>query len=361
MYKKKGILAALCSVLLLSGAISAYAFSDIGKDPAEKEIRALQQKGVVVGVGNNNYAPRAELTYAAGIQLIVKGLGLNINAHLTKKELKPSSFFSKVKDDVWYSRAFVIAQMNGLDLPKDIEPNKALTKEQFAHLLFQAVETTGDYAFTKQWIVIKDEENIDPAYMHSIQLLLIGGMAELQQDQNFNPKQTILRSEAAKLLFNAMAFVRERSEAEGPSGVKPPSTMTLTYHFPEATQTEEAAYWEGQKGYYIYIPDRFTTSSDAKTGIDSIVSVEVPWSTMTIAVLPSDSDIDKQKQLALKELKTVYPGIEPVISKADAGPFFEKAYYQIIATDGKTTTEVYLIPHGGKLYSISMHAWKSEL
>ncbi|RUS48373.1 S-layer homology domain-containing protein [Cohnella sp. AR92] len=206
------IAAVALSCVLLSG--SAFAFSDIEGDPGSKQILDLRDRGIVQGVGNNAFKPQAPVNGATALTLIVKGLGLNIDNKRFFKEPKASDYFSIVKDNAPYAMTFIIAKENGLDIPKDIDPAKKITREQFAHWLFQAISTKGDYAYTEQYMLRGDEDKVTPAFSGSIQKLLIAGIAQLDKKQNFRPQDTITRSEAAILLDNAIQFVEKTPTVE---------------------------------------------------------------------------------------------------------------------------------------------------
>lgn len=213
--------AAALSCVLLSG--SAFAFNDISNDPGYKQILDLRDRGVVQGVGNNSFKPQAPVDGATALTLIVKGLNLNIDTIRFIKEPKASDYFTNVKDNASYAMTFIIALENGLDIPKDIDPNKKITREQFAHWLFQAISTKGDYAFTEQYIMLNDEDKVTQAFSNSVQKLLVADIAELDKKQNFRPQDAITRSEAAVLLDRAIEFVEKTPLPE----VEEPQTSVL--------------------------------------------------------------------------------------------------------------------------------------
>lgn len=66
--------------------------------------------------------PKNSISAATAVSLIVKGLNLNIDNIRFIKEPKASDYYTKVKDNAPYAGDFIIAQFNGLELPKDINP-----------------------------------------------------------------------------------------------------------------------------------------------------------------------------------------------------------------------------------------------
>jgi len=208
MRKRRTFATAALLTLTLSIGSTVNAFSDIKDDPNREAILSLQQAGVVNGVTDELFAPKGTVTMAQGVVLLVKSLDLNIDNIRFIKEPKASDYFTKVPDDAWYANAFVIAHLNGLPLDKDVDPQQQLTREQFANLLFHALLTKGDYAFNEMYVILKDEKDVNPDYMESIQKLIVSKIAETE-DGYFHPKNAITRSEAAKLIHNTIEFVKK--------------------------------------------------------------------------------------------------------------------------------------------------------
>ncbi|WP_276355882.1 S-layer homology domain-containing protein [Cohnella caldifontis] len=200
------LLAALSLCFTLAG--SAFAFGDVQGDKEKAAIESLEKKGILSGVGNGKFSPRQTMTVANAVALIVKGMDLNIDNIRFIMEPKASDYFTKVKDDAWYAQAFIVASLNGLDIPADINPNGKATREQYAHWLYNAIAKKGDFAWIELYMTIKDEDQINKDYMNGIQKLLIGKIAALDDKGSFRPKQPITRSEAAGMLYRAIEFVK---------------------------------------------------------------------------------------------------------------------------------------------------------
>jgi hypothetical protein len=197
----------LVASLCLSLAGSAFAFSDVAKDPEKASIERLEKLGIIKGDGKGNFMPSKTMNVASAVTLIVKGLDLNIDNMRFIKAPLASDYYTKVPDNAWYAKSFVIAQFNGLELPKDIDPKANATREQFTHWLYKAILQKGDYAWIDMYVTLKDEKFVKPAYMEAIQRLVISKIAKLDADGNFRPKQAINRSEAAGMVDRAMQFV----------------------------------------------------------------------------------------------------------------------------------------------------------
>ncbi|CAM3724450.1 S-layer-like y domain-containing protein [Cohnella lubricantis] len=220
------LIIAVSSMLAASGSVSA--FSDIANDPGEQRILDLQKRGIVQGIGGDLFKPAGKVNGAAAVTLIVRGLGLNIDNIRFIKEPEASDYFTKVKNDAPYAQTFIIARMNGLDLPRDIHPSAHVTREQFANWLFQGILTKGDYAFTEQFLLISDADSVTDGYMNSIQKLLISKIAELDGKGNFRPSDVITRSEAAVMLDKAIEFVEKTKPIPELPAESPLSDLKLT-------------------------------------------------------------------------------------------------------------------------------------
>ncbi|MFS1513436.1 S-layer homology domain-containing protein [Chengkuizengella sp. SCS-71B] len=221
---KKKILTGLSLIFMFIFAVtgSVFAFSDLPEGTDKNIIMELKRNGVVSGMDENNFAPNGKLTYAEGIALIVKGLDLNL-AHMTFiKQPLASDYFTNISDDSWYDDYFVKAYLNGVDLDKDVNPNKKMTKEQFSHALFQAMDAKGDYSFIEMFLTISDAEKINPEYMGSIQKILLSEVASLDQTSKFHPAQLVKRIDASVMIYKAIKFVDSHSEEESPIDVPAP-------------------------------------------------------------------------------------------------------------------------------------------
>lgn len=213
--KKRILMLMLMSLVALVGiSQSAWAFNDTKGHAFKNEIEGLKERGIINGDKQNQFKPGAKLTNAEAVVLIVKAFDLNIDNIRFIKEPKVSDHFTKAKDDAWYSQAFIVAHYNQLDLPQDIDPSARITREQFAHYLFNGIVRTGEYAFIQPYIMIEDEKDVTNAYMNSIQKLLITNIAKLDNKQRFNPQQAISRGEAAAWIYRAVEFVASQSGEE---------------------------------------------------------------------------------------------------------------------------------------------------
>lgn len=209
MRKRSILIMALVAMMLFTLGQTVWAFKDVKNDVNEQKISELKKLGILRGDKNDKFNPKGKLTYAEGVSLIVRGLKLNIDHIRFIKEPKASDYFPNLKDNAWYSQAFIIANLNGLEIPKTVKASDVMTREQFAHHLFKAMLTKGDYAFIEMFMLLEDEADVNKDYMDSIQKLLISKIITLDSSNKFYPKKAITRSDAAGWLYDAITFVKE--------------------------------------------------------------------------------------------------------------------------------------------------------
>ncbi|MBW7458782.1 S-layer homology domain-containing protein, partial [Paenibacillus sepulcri] len=201
------------AALLLSFAgqemASAASFKDINNVQGKEKIIALQQSGLIKGISAYLFAPHNTISEVEGVQMIVNALGLNLDLVRFVKEPKASDYFANANDSSWYSKALIIAAVNGLDLPADLKPNHKMTREEFTHQLIHAIEASGKLPMVKPVVVeFKDQNQVKLNYSASIQRALNYGVVKLDAHGKLNPKKEITRAEAAVEISNALAYLK---------------------------------------------------------------------------------------------------------------------------------------------------------
>jgi hypothetical protein len=211
-------------LVCLPFAGTAAAFPDIEGDPNADRIRSLKEEGVLSGDSSGRFRPDERLTYAEGVTMIVKALGLGLEGIRFIKEPKASDSYDFVLDGKWYSDAFIKASFF-LDMPRSVKPDLSMTRERFAYHLYRGLEAKAGFAFPVPKPVIEDAGDITPEYRESVQLLLFAGIAELDKDRRFGPKQAVTRSEAAGMIYEALTFLRQLEASGKPAKAADPSPL----------------------------------------------------------------------------------------------------------------------------------------
>ncbi|MCR8643437.1 S-layer homology domain-containing protein [Paenibacillus sp. N1-5-1-14] len=213
MLKKTSLLLTLTLSMMLPLSTSALAFDDLKGHPAESKVESLFKNGIVSGIDSRHFNPKGTLTYAQGVQFIVKGMSLNLNHIRFIKQPLASDYYNHIPNQSWFADAFVIALHNGLEIPKDVLPNSTMTREVFSHLLVQALMKKSDFVTNQMWNVIEDEQEVNKSYMSSIQLLLNSKITSLDSNNNFHPKKELTRIEASEMIYNATSLIQDHEKA----------------------------------------------------------------------------------------------------------------------------------------------------
>lgn len=220
------IVSILCLTLLSQ---SVWAFSDTQTDVNADKIASLKEAGILLGGPDGTFNPNEDLTHAAGVSMIVKGLDVSLArfystvAPLSDYISAPNDYFTNMSNSAWFAEAFITAHLNGIDIPSDVNPEQAMTREQFAHLLSQAIDLNGPYPVKLMYAIVKDEADISPDYSASIQKLILTDIVSLDEENKFHPKAKITRSEAAGWLYDAIEFVKTTPAISLELDITPPN------------------------------------------------------------------------------------------------------------------------------------------
>ncbi|MDP4152889.1 MAG: S-layer homology domain-containing protein [Bacillota bacterium] len=212
-FKSKIISVSTAAVLTLSLTCQTMAagtpFTDLNNVSSKDKILELQKEGYVGGVADGIFAPQQTLTMAEGIKLIVNTFGLNIDNVRFIKAPKATDYFKNADDNAWYADTLIIASVNDLGLPQDIDPNAEMTREEFTYYLIHAMEKYGNLPMIN--IVpkdIADNDQITVEYSGAIQRALVYKIVSLT-DGKFNPKAEITRADAAEMVYNTLSYLKE--------------------------------------------------------------------------------------------------------------------------------------------------------
>lgn len=207
----------LASFLLLASGSQAFAaFDDLDNTLDKKKIEYLDEYHILQGITENKYAPDHSLNTAQGVSALVTGLDLNIDNMRFIKQPEASDYFTRITNDAWYSNNMMIAYLNGLDIPADVDVTAAMTRGQFATLLWQAVEQVdpdinesggNNPSPSSADKPIADDESLSEIDQQILQQMIHSEIATLDQKEKFYPNEPITRAEAAVMLYNAIELI----------------------------------------------------------------------------------------------------------------------------------------------------------
>ncbi|MEI7884136.1 MAG: S-layer homology domain-containing protein [Clostridia bacterium] len=199
----------IISALTVSSFAAVSPFIDLEGVSAKTKILDLQEAGIIKGVGNTRFSPKANITAAQGIQLIVNALKLNIDNIRFIKAPLATDYFTKANNEAWYATALIIASVKGMPLANDLDPNQAWTKEEFTYQLIQAVDTYANLPMIKLVpIKLADQAELTVSYDGAIQRALAYGVIKLDSAGKFQPKAKITRAAAAEQIYNALEYIK---------------------------------------------------------------------------------------------------------------------------------------------------------
>lgn len=153
-----------------------------------------------------------KVSFGKGVDLIVKGLGLNIDNIRFIKEPKATDYVAKADNKAYYAQSIIIAACNGIRLNRLMNPAALMTREQFAISLNEGIQGTGDYPVNMMWLQINDEKSFGRAGLAAIQNLVKFDVVKLEKG-NFRPKALITSAEAIKMVNAAAGFVKIHRDA----------------------------------------------------------------------------------------------------------------------------------------------------
>ncbi|WP_316836589.1 protease complex subunit PrcB family protein [Pedobacter nutrimenti] len=210
--------------------------------------QAVPVKGAPVAYHQKVAATK--VNFGHGVDLIVKGLGLNIDAIRFVKEPKATDYFVYANNKAVYAKSLIIAANNGIKLDRKVKLENPMTREQFATNLNEAIQATGNYPVNMMFIVIKDEAAFSKGSA-AVQNLIKFNVLALEKG-NFRPKAFITESEAVKMVQKAAEFVRAHKEKEDTS-VREEVTMVSTAVNPDVNRITISRGTKPNSGYQIMI------------------------------------------------------------------------------------------------------------
>ena len=231
MRLKPAVSAVLVVVMIMAGALSGFAlqFSDIEEAPwARVHIERMAEKGVVSGsdhpvTGQRIYRPNSPVTRVEAVVLVYSGLQkTNQLTSQTDYTEKYQTILSSAMIPDWAKRQGGYALENGIITMGDLstfmragspEPaqNEA-TREEVAVYFGKALDTDGDADATNISLRFLDTEQISSEALPYVNFLVEEGILSGDDQNRFNPRQTITRAEMAALANKTYNWLETKDE-----------------------------------------------------------------------------------------------------------------------------------------------------
>lgn len=208
MMTKKRILGAMLAVMTLtSTSFAGTGFNDIANVKEAQSILTLQERGIINGTSSDTFSPDRILSSVEGIHMINAAFDLNLDLVRFIKEPLATDYFKNADDKAWYAYGLIVATVNGVELPADLDPKADWTKEEFLYRLVSTLEVKNELPMIKLVPVeIKDADSITPEYSGLLQRALHYGIVELDKDGKLDPEKALTRAEAAEILLHTIEY-----------------------------------------------------------------------------------------------------------------------------------------------------------
>ncbi|MBT2284582.1 S-layer homology domain-containing protein [Paenibacillus polymyxa] len=183
-------------------AYVATSFQDVTQGWAKDAISALGARGIVKGVGDDEFNPNGQVTRAEFITMLMKLFELSDESATTS--------FSDVKQGEWYHGNIGTAQKLGIVNGK---PNgtfgvhENITREDMAVMVYKAIQIKQLALTSGEATAFKDEANIASYAKQAVEAIQGAGIINGVGNDEFAPKKNASRAEAAVMIYNVLGLM----------------------------------------------------------------------------------------------------------------------------------------------------------
>ncbi len=177
---------------LVVPAVKVMPYKDVAGHWAEDTIEYMSEQGYVNGVSETSFNPEGNITYAEGVTLLARILGLNI---------------STLESENWYDNYIEAAERNNL-IPESwykggvLNPNKQMSREEMCMLMVNAYALKNKGKAIRTYDVISvfdDAKQASPLGKEAIDKCLTLRLVNGKSETEFAPKANITRAEATTI------------------------------------------------------------------------------------------------------------------------------------------------------------------
>ncbi|WP_261131755.1 S-layer homology domain-containing protein [Bacillus sp. Marseille-Q3570] len=201
----KKILSAVVLVLMMSLVVmpGVKAADDITGHYAEKEMRALNEKGIMKGDSPGTFSPERAVTRAEFSAFVKRALELNI-------PIDPSTeSFSDVEPGDWFYDAVnqTVAAKIITGYPEgDFRPNQKITREEMAVIMYRALQFKG-IEMEEMSLGFKDKDTIHKDFVDEVSKVASVKLIEGYPDNTYRPKDNTKRADAAIVIYRMLNII----------------------------------------------------------------------------------------------------------------------------------------------------------
>lgn len=182
----------------------SYPFNDMEDYVWAKEATlALYKRGVIHGVGDNNFVPERVITREEFLKLIINGFGI-----VTQTDDEVS--FGDVSSEQWYY-PFVKTGVNsgiihGMDNNKFGIGNQ-ITRQDMVVMLYRALNMKKEISEYSGFSHFEDYDTISDYAKNAVAFAEANEIVNGMGDGNFHPQSSATRAEAAVILYRAIEYL----------------------------------------------------------------------------------------------------------------------------------------------------------
>jgi hypothetical protein len=170
---------------------------------AAESIYSLASKGIVNGVGNNEFRPNDNITREEFIKLLIEGFGLTESGAITD--------FKDVQKNTWYYTYIASAQKAGIISGYDdgtFGVGKEITRQDMTVLIYRtAIYSNLEFQHRFTELGFSDSMDIDPYAIDAVKVLHGAGIIKGMDDNRFAPKEISTRAQAAKVIYELLKLM----------------------------------------------------------------------------------------------------------------------------------------------------------
>ncbi len=184
--------------------LSEISYTDIQDHWAQNNIELLTEKGIVKGMGNNQFLPDAQITRAQFLTMISNTIvGLDTNT-------AEAANFTDVQETDWYAPyvnwAYEHKIISG-NPDGTFSPDAPITREEMAIILNNFTTSTGmTFSDIIDSVSFIDENLVSPWALNGVIMVANTGIMNGRPEGNFDPQGFATRAEASKVVFNVISF-----------------------------------------------------------------------------------------------------------------------------------------------------------
>ena len=171
-------------------------FKDVNeKHWAFADIYALQQRGIVSGNDNGEFAPEAQMTREQFVKMICEILGL--------KSEKSETSFEDIQDDAWYAPYIAAATEKGIITgisDNEFGVGRPISRQDICVIVYRACE--GD--MSEGVSDFEDADMISDYALGAVTYMTDFGIVNGFEDNTFRPRDNCTRAQAAKILSSVI-------------------------------------------------------------------------------------------------------------------------------------------------------------